>query len=160
MLLDVNYADEAPALDYTPVNRDMVLIGADIKNRYDEQRICLNNINDLEPKRYTFKPYHNSTPLYFYGFCFEPKQQDRFLVSELKKLDHIDSISYNNLLFKYDYACTENFLKINKNVFPVDPSNIQRYIADYKYENLLCFKEEISEFQGFTSINMYFFAHR
>jgi hypothetical protein len=160
MLLDVKYTEERPRLEYNLIESDVIFIGTDIKNEYDERRICLKNINDQAPQRYTFKPYHNSESLFVYGFCFEPKQQDRFLMSELGKLNETDSISYNNLLAKYNYTCTDNFLKINKNVFPVDPCNIQRYIPEYKYENLICFNDDIPDFQGFTSINMYFLSHR
>lgn len=160
MLLDVKYTEEAPGLDYKPIINDCIFIGTDIKNKYDEKRICLKTVNEHSPERFVFKSYYNSDPLFLYGFCFDPKQRDRFLITELKKLNTTDSISYNNLLFLYGYTCTDNFLKINKNIFPVDPNNIQRYIPDYKYEDLICFNEEIAEFQGFTSINMYFLAHR
>jgi hypothetical protein len=157
MLLDSGLADFEPICEYEKIHNSTIFFGCEIKNRYDEERICIKNYNDLKIKRYSYKPnnYYNSTPIFLYGFCFDPKGEDRHLVSHLGKLDKIDLITYSNLLEKYSYKPGENFLKLTQNIYPLDPVHIEKYMTGFDVENAFIFNSDVPVFQQFTSINMY-----
>jgi hypothetical protein len=153
MLLDVDLAKNAPQEFYLPVKEDFVFIGCVLNNLYDEKRITLKPINDTQPGRWM---YNTDRPVHLYGFLYEPKGQDIFLIKQLKELGNIDLLSYSSLLNKYDYECSENYIRLQQKMFPVDTVYIQRYISEFDYNHTLEFKEEIPQFQQFTSFNMYF----
>lgn len=155
MLLNIDLGKERVQENYKPINRGQVFIGAQINNLYDEKRIRLNNVENHQPERYQYKSPLSETPLNLFGFTFTPKGEDTYLLSLLKEqAKQIDLISYNNLLQKYGYTCEENFLLLNKNIFPVDSQYIPKYIPNYKFVDFLAFVDEIPLFQQFTSIKM------
>ena len=157
MILDSDLAELPAENEYKNIHSDTIFIGCDIKHRYDEKRIKLNSYNDKEPRRYSYKStrYINSQPILLFGFCFEPKGEDKHLINELRKLDNIDLITYSNILEKYNYKIGENYLKLVQNIYPLDPVHIERYIQGFDIENVFIFDSEVAYFQQVTSINMY-----
>lgn len=149
MLINADFAEESPELEYFKVIQDTIFIGTVINNKYDEKRINLNPILGVEPKRFIY----NGIKLY--GHLFEPKGEDRLLVNELKKCNLLDLITYSNILEKYNYNCGENFINLTKNIFPLDTVHIERYIPNYLFENFISFNDETPKFQQYTSIVMY-----
>lgn len=150
MLLDIGLTEDPPKMSYEDIFGDCVFVGCHINNLYDEQRVHLNNINGIEPKRYRFNKVHN-----LYGFKFEPKGEDRILINQIKDQNSIDLYSYNLILDKYNYKSGESFAKLHFNMFPLDQVHIERYIPGYLYEDFISFDDELAAFQQFTSINMY-----
>jgi hypothetical protein len=155
MLLDPNFVDESPILSYDKIEKDCIFIGSIINNLYDEKRIGLKSINELEPKRYSFKPYYNSNEIKLYGFIFDIKGEDTFLIKKLREQRQIDLMTYNTILNEFKYSCDENFLKLNQGLYPLDTVHISKFIPNYSYETVINLNEEISNFQQFTSINAF-----
>jgi hypothetical protein len=153
MLLNIDLAEEVPLLEYKPLKHDCVFIGCSINNLYDEKRIKLNSYKDEEPQRFKFGKQN------LYGFSHEPRGPDKILLKSLATKTNFDIISYNNLIEEFNYQMGENFAKIHQNIYPVDPLYIERYMPGYHYKDVLLLDSEISQFQQFTSINMYFLPY-
>lgn len=157
MLLDSDLADFPAVNEYKNIHQDSIFIGCEIKHLYDEKRIKFNNYKEITPDRYSYKPtkYLNSTPFLLYGFCFNPKGEDKHLINELRKLDNIDLLTYNNILEKYNYKTGENYIKLVQNIYPLDTVHIERYMPEFNFDNVFMFDLKIVNFQQVTSINMY-----
>jgi len=149
MLINTDFAEELPELEYVNVKQDAVFVGVVIKNKYDEKRINLNTLLGVEPRRF------NYNGIKMYGHLFEPRGEDRLLINELKTCNSLDLITYSNILEKYNYNSGENFINLAKNVFSLDTVHIERYIPNYLFENFISFNDETPKFQQYTSIVMY-----
>jgi hypothetical protein len=155
MLLDHNLTSEKPCLSYEKIDGDAIFVGSIINNLYDEKRTKLNSISDKEPKRYSFRPYYNSNEINLYGFLFDIKGQDIFLIKKLREQKQIDLMTYNTILNEFSYSCDENFLRLNQGLYPLDTVHISKFIPNYSYDSLLFINDEIPDFQQFTSINAF-----
>ena len=159
MLLSIDLSKDPVQESYQAVSKGHVFVGAIIKHLYDEKRIRLSNLEDRVPSRFIYKNDFSDYSTHLYGFTFSPKGEDVYLISKLKEQkQHLDVLSYNNLLSKYDYSCETNFLLLNKNIFPIDSHHIPKYISNYDFSKFFQFTEEIPIFQQFTPINMLLLA--
>ena len=157
MLLDSDLADSPPIEIYKNIINSTIFIGCEVKSLYDERRIIIKPNNNQEPERLQYKPtkHANSWSMHLYGFAFDPKGEDRYLIKELSQLSNIDLITYNNILEKYNYKNGENYLKLTQNIFPLDNVHIERYIPNFNYDEFFSMSAEFPNFQQLTSINMY-----
>lgn len=157
MLLSIDLSQDPVQEEYQPLTKGYVFIGAIIKHLYDEKRIRLNIIPEQAPSRFLYKNPNVDHTTNLYGFIFPPKGEDHYLATKLKSLTkQVDVLSYNKVLQDYNYSCENNFLLLNKGIFPVDSHHIPKYIPQYSFSNIFSFSEEIPIFQQFTTIHMLF----
>lgn len=159
MLLKSEYTEYEPEQEYVPISEDCVFYGCCINNLYDEKRIKLKEIDDLKPKRLSYKNKKvNTRDLLFYGYTFSPKGEDRLLINKLKNFNNIDYTTFCNIIEKLGYNSGENYIKLKYNVFPLDNVHIERYIKSDTYRSVQLFDSETPMFQQITSTNTFIFT--
>jgi hypothetical protein len=138
---------EMPNMAYDCIETAKIFIGCCIKNKYDEERIKIND---------SFNPYRIShSNQNFYGVIFEPTGKYIDFVENLKQYDDLDLISYGSILKKNNLSCEENFAYLNDGLYPLDRKYIQDYISNFKYNDFFVDEEEAPIYQRIKAINMF-----
>jgi hypothetical protein len=159
MLLESKYEEYSSECEYIAVNEDCLFYGCCINNLYDEKRISLREIQGILPKRVIYKNKNiNTKPLYFYGYTFTPKGEDRLLINKLKNFNNIDYTTFCNIIEKLGYSPGENYIKLKYNIYPLDNVHIERYITEKDSKTVRIYNEELPLFQQITSLNTFVFT--
>ncbi len=159
MLIKSEYTEYEPEQEYEPISSECVFYGSCINNLYDEKRISLKETPNLKPKRVRYKNKKvNTRDLYFYGYTFTPKGEDRFLVDRLKSYSNIDYTSFCGIIESLGYSPGENYIKLKYNIYPLDNVHIKRYIEDTDSRSIHVYNPEIPLFQQITSTNVFIFT--
>lgn len=150
-MLSETLADLPVAEKYEDISSSCVFIGAKIKNRYDEKRICINE--NYTPKRIKVS---NNTNLF--GITLDPIPEHQEMVVKLKAQKIFDLIGYNILLQEYKLSCNDVYYNLLPPLYPIDNIHINKYIKNFNFEDFICFNLDSAKFQSFYSVNVFFIA--
>lgn len=109
---------------YTPFrqyNKNLLLLGTIIDNVYDHERIQINPVH--KPIRIQHKDN------FFYGVELEINPHFDRIMNRITSLPmhHTDrSRIYRERLKLYDLSCDQCWCHLEENIFPIDPSNIDK----------------------------------
>lgn len=148
-MLSETLADQPTIEKYEEIISPCVFIGAKIKNRYDEKRICIND-------KYAPKRIKISDDLKLFGTMLNPISEHQEMVAKLKVQKIFDLIGYNLLLQEYKLSCNDVYYNLLPPLYPVDNVHINKYIKNFNFEDFICFNLDSAKFQSYYSVNVFF----
>lgn len=152
-MISETLAEATPCHAYDDITSDCVFIGTKIKNRYDEERLCVQPTYGLG--RYRINNINQN----FLGTIKEIKPEHKSLIKKIKQQKIYDLIGYNMLLQDYNLSCNDCYFNLRPPIYPIDSHHIIKYIPDFNFENFICFKPDVPKFQAFTTLNLFFIVN-
>jgi hypothetical protein len=135
-----------PSEQYNTINTPKVFIGCIIRSEYDEKRI------KIKDNLYPVRVIHNNYNLY--GLLFDPKPEIQNVINVIEKYNDIDLYTYNKILKENNFSCNDNFKFLEKDLYPLDFSNVYNYINDFKYNDFFDENMQYPLHQRIKSINV------
>jgi hypothetical protein len=149
-MLSDNLVELPPKENYSTIDEDCLFIGTKIKNRYDEERICIKDT--FEPGRYKV----DGIDFLLYGLKKNISPEYKKLVNSLKLQKIYDLIGYSVALQDFSLSCNDCYFNLRPPLYPIDNHHIKKCLPEFNYEDFVCFNPEIPKFQAFTSLNVFF----
>ena len=141
--------EKNPILEYLPLEKRGLFIGCDIKNKYDEDRIRINE---------SFNPIRiGHLDKMFYGVLLPLLDEHSALLNVFEKYKNIDLFFYNKTLNQFELSCEDNFLYLDYGIYPIDSKYIVKYFPNFSYNDFFIELNDLPNYQRIKSINMMFF---
>jgi len=148
-MLSESLAELPVSEEYEDIKKSCVFVGAKIKNRYDEKRVCIN-------EKYNPKRVKISNDIKLFGITLNPISEHQEMVSKLKAQKIFDLIGYNLLLQEYKLSCNEVYYNLLPPLYPIDNIHINKYLKDFNFEDFVCFNMDSAKFQSYYTVNVFF----
>jgi len=140
--------EKNPILEYSPLEKRGLFIGCEIKNKYDENRICIKE--SFNPTRI------KHLDKMFYGVLLPLLDEHSALLNVFEKYKNIDLFFYNKTLNEYKLSCEDNFLYLDYGMYPIHSKHIVKYLPKFSYNNFFIELDDLPNYQRIKSINMMF----
>ena len=134
--IDISLAEKNICANDLPssmqVNYPTCLLGVELKNSYDQQRILSKQFATLKHDVYNI---NNSTTRYFYGVHIKPSKKITPVIEKLMQVDALQGNAltlpfYKNLLKAYNLNCSDCYAYFDKGVYPVNSECITDFCSD------------------------------
>lgn len=146
-MLSIDFVTQEPVELYSPIQENVVFVGYEIKNLYDEKRLCISA--SMSPQR------RQINDLKLFGVFCTPNEIISELFDKIHKSKNTTLDSYKNLIAHYNLTLNQCYLKLHPPLYPVDYIHVNRFIKDFKYEQFLCKDAELPNFQVVSASHVY-----
>ena len=138
-----------------------IILGFNIKNKYDEQRLKIREM--LGPKNIRHYYGHDNTlkPIHFHGIELRPKNKVNHLCSTISNALPVNIESYKNILKYNRLSCTNCFHYLRDGVYPIDVECLQKlsrnkYKSNYLFlRSFLEHNEQLPWFANWSNFNIF-----
>ena len=77
------------------------------------------------------------------------------MAEKAKKIEYIDSYTYNKIISENNLSCDENFIFLEDGLYPLDEKHIDQYIPDFQYVSFFDDDLEMPIHQKIKSVKMF-----
>ena len=153
--------DSSEYTDYNINDLPKIVLGFNIRNKYDEERLKIKPM--LRPKniRHFYGEEHKLNPMYFHGIELKPRNKVNHLCSIINAAMPVNIDSYRNILKYNRLSCTNCYHHLRDGVYPIDVECLQKlsrnkYKSNYLFlRSFLEHNEKLPWFANWSNFNIF-----
>jgi len=146
------------------IEKASLFLGFIIKNKYDENRLSINEIYSPEKFSIGYKENDNIKLLPLYGIFVSLNQLSNKLSNLIIRQERYESVMnlnmFTNILEEYNLSCNDSYCHFYKGIYPIDNKHFDKLTDDKIgndkriFQHMLGLNENKFDFQKFGSLKL------